>query len=236
MRKYGVDNFHIEIIKQCPREELNYYEKYYIEKYNTFAPNGYNATLGGDGTLRYDYKQLVEDYYSLGENITKVCEKNNCTYQTVRNALREYNITPHSTYAHLQTPVYECDKDNNIIKEFSTVDGIIECYPELNLTRKGIDNFLSSVMANRGKTYYGHYFCRKSDYDIYKKESHKDNRLKSVKCVELNMFFKSFMEAARYLKEINPDLKSDEKGMSSNIQRAIKRNIKAYGYTWERLN
>jgi len=47
--------------------------------------------------------------------------------------------------------VYECDKDNNIIKEFSTVDGIIECYPELNLTRKGIDNFLSSVMANRGK-------------------------------------------------------------------------------------
>jgi len=50
------------------------------------------------------------------------------------------------------------------------------------------------------------------------------------------MFFKSFMEAARYLKEINPDLKSDEKGMSSNIQRAIKRNIKAYGYTWERLN
>lgn len=75
MRKYGIDNFHIVVVEECPQTELNDKEKYYIKKYNTYVPNGYNATLGGDGVIKYSYEQLVKDYYELDENITKVCEK-----------------------------------------------------------------------------------------------------------------------------------------------------------------
>lgn len=52
IRKYGVDAFKIEVIDECSNfEELKELEKYYIDKYNTLAPNGYNMTMGGDGAL-----------------------------------------------------------------------------------------------------------------------------------------------------------------------------------------
>jgi group I intron endonuclease len=50
IRKYGWNNFTHSIIETCKnRNELNQKEVYYIRKYDTFIPNGYNMTLGGDG-------------------------------------------------------------------------------------------------------------------------------------------------------------------------------------------
>lgn len=48
-KKYGIEAFDFEILKECEDEELNYWEKYYIEKLNTKVPNGYNMTDGGEG-------------------------------------------------------------------------------------------------------------------------------------------------------------------------------------------
>ena len=57
--KYGWDSFthDILLVIECKTEEelvfwLNQWEMYYIEKYDSFH-NGYNSTLGGDGTLGY---------------------------------------------------------------------------------------------------------------------------------------------------------------------------------------
>lgn len=53
-RKYGIDNFKFEIIEECLEEELNDKEIYYIELYTSFIgfkdSNGYNQTLGGEGS------------------------------------------------------------------------------------------------------------------------------------------------------------------------------------------
>lgn len=53
-RKYGVDNFKFEIIEECLKEELNDKEIYYIQLYRSYInfedSNGYNQTLGGDGS------------------------------------------------------------------------------------------------------------------------------------------------------------------------------------------
>lgn len=46
LRKYGWDNFEIIILEECPEEELDKKEIYYIGMYNTFQ-NGYNSTEGG---------------------------------------------------------------------------------------------------------------------------------------------------------------------------------------------
>lgn len=48
--KYGVDSFKFEILKECDDSEGDFYEKYYIKKYNTRYPNGYNMSDGGKGT------------------------------------------------------------------------------------------------------------------------------------------------------------------------------------------
>lgn len=46
-RKYGWDSFDFEIIEECSILELDEKERYYIEKYNTISPNGYNLLIGG---------------------------------------------------------------------------------------------------------------------------------------------------------------------------------------------
>ena len=46
--KYGINNFKCEVLTECPDDELNENEAFFIRKYNTLTPNGYNLTTGGD--------------------------------------------------------------------------------------------------------------------------------------------------------------------------------------------
>ena len=62
MNKYGIENFIVEELLQCDELELNSYEILFIEKYNTYGKSGYNATKGGDGSLLFDYKKILESY------------------------------------------------------------------------------------------------------------------------------------------------------------------------------
>jgi group I intron endonuclease len=47
IRKYGVDNFEITKLCDCLIEDMNEHEIYYIYKYNSLIPNGYNLNTGG---------------------------------------------------------------------------------------------------------------------------------------------------------------------------------------------
>ena len=50
IKKYGIENFIKELVDSAQTlEELNEKEIYYIEKFNSRRPNGYNLTSGGDG-------------------------------------------------------------------------------------------------------------------------------------------------------------------------------------------
>ena len=47
--KYGKENFQYSILTHCKREELNYWESFYIKRLKTTDRKyGYNATSGGD--------------------------------------------------------------------------------------------------------------------------------------------------------------------------------------------
>jgi group I intron endonuclease len=47
--KHGHENFTIEVVEECTCEELDEREKYYIAKFNSLNPNGYNVRAGGSG-------------------------------------------------------------------------------------------------------------------------------------------------------------------------------------------
>ncbi len=47
IREYGVENFYIEILEECTKEELNDREIFWINKLNTFY-DGYNNDFGAD--------------------------------------------------------------------------------------------------------------------------------------------------------------------------------------------
>lgn len=52
IKKYGKNNFRYGVIKSCSsKEELDYWEKFYIAALRSKCPTGYNRTDGGDGVV-----------------------------------------------------------------------------------------------------------------------------------------------------------------------------------------
>ena len=45
MQEYGVWNFAFEVLEECPRDQLNEKEKYYIDLYNSYE-FGFNSNRG----------------------------------------------------------------------------------------------------------------------------------------------------------------------------------------------
>lgn len=62
IRKYGWENVQWEIIENNISDIniLNEREQFNILKYDTFMPNGYNMTLGGDGSLGKQVSQITK--------------------------------------------------------------------------------------------------------------------------------------------------------------------------------
>lgn len=74
MRKYGIENFHIEQIEEVANDQLNEREKYWISYYNTYF-DGYNSTLGGDGSLEQLVTiQEIEGLWQQGYGISEIAE------------------------------------------------------------------------------------------------------------------------------------------------------------------
>ena len=46
-RKYGIENFTLEVLEECKIEELDNKERYWIKELNSLEPNGYNILVGG---------------------------------------------------------------------------------------------------------------------------------------------------------------------------------------------
>lgn len=83
-KKYGFENWTLKIIEECDdQEKLDKLETYYINHYNTKAPNGYNLTDGGcSGNLGYHHtdetKKIISDKNKIsmkGRSFTEEAKK-----------------------------------------------------------------------------------------------------------------------------------------------------------------
>jgi len=68
IRKYGVENFVVELIEYCEINDADKRETYYIKEFNSLYPNGYNLKNGGNVFTHSDEskKRLsngVSNYY-----------------------------------------------------------------------------------------------------------------------------------------------------------------------------
>lgn len=90
MRKYGVEHFFIEEIEECPSEVLSDRERYWIDYYDSYN-NGYNMTVGGDGNLLYNYKEVANKYLEL-KSEKETMAYFGCSFAVVQKACKEYNI------------------------------------------------------------------------------------------------------------------------------------------------
>jgi len=76
IKKYGIDNFIIEKIHQCSLDKTDYWEDFYIKKFNSLVPNGYNMREGGmTGSpceeLKIHFSKKTKEYYMKKENKLK---------------------------------------------------------------------------------------------------------------------------------------------------------------------
>lgn len=77
IQKYGEKSFSIELIEEVESAERAYeLEIFYIQKYNTKIPNGYNLTDGGDGIFGWEaseeYRQECSERVKLLHREKKV--------------------------------------------------------------------------------------------------------------------------------------------------------------------
>ena len=63
MKKYGQDNFTIELIEECDLSVMYETEKKYIESYDSYS-NGLNSTFGGEGCLGYTHSAEIRQKIS----------------------------------------------------------------------------------------------------------------------------------------------------------------------------
>ena len=158
MRKYGIEHFWIEKLEDCADEVINEREKYWIEYYHSFK-DGYNATLGGDGTIYTDYDLVVATYNELGF-INKTAEKLGIDTHTVSNALNAKNILQptHLEIARKATGkiVNQYDLNNNFIQSFPSVKAAAESIGKITSTSNGATSHISDVCRGKRKTAYGY--------------------------------------------------------------------------------
>lgn len=93
IQKYGWENFSYTILHKCDLKDLDYYERYFIKKYDTYK-NGYNLTEGGK-----NYSPLKDNHVRKKASETR-CLRFNSTgfYRVSKTRRKDFKIGYCFTY------------------------------------------------------------------------------------------------------------------------------------------
>lgn len=230
IRKYGVENFSIELIEKCDNKDLNEREKFWIQEYNSYN-NGYNATLGGDGAskLNLDENAICNRYLDV-LSINKVAKEFNCSSRTVEQILKVNDVDILSqkdavTFISGKT-VYQIDiNTREVIDVFSSTAEAAR-----SIGKKGYENSIAKCCNPNmsDKTCFGYGWV----YDInnipdYNKKGYNHKPVYKIN-IETNQIIDSFDSIASAAKSIS---KTASKTMISRCCRGLYKS--AYGFKWE---
>ncbi len=248
IKKYGEDNFLKEIIKTVySKKNANIQEQYYIKHYNSYKPNGYNMTFGGDGgcftnnincVLLNLNGQYIDKFNSIREasSFANICEATarDCVNHKIKRVGKyilikenEYNENNDYKYIRPQSSrkikIVQLDNNGNLIKEFNS---LTEASLELNINRNNItSSIIKKTLCNNFIFMYLEKYIKNGCSKYFKNGRRKYLIVQKKDNIIINKF-KSFVEATYNL------------GLPYNcyktIQGSISKNCNAYGYKWER--
>lgn len=90
--KYGWENISIQTFECNSKQEMDELEQYYIQLYQTYnSMYGYNLTLGGDGTIKYNHQQVI-DLWNSGLSIGQISKQLKCKNNTISLILQSENL------------------------------------------------------------------------------------------------------------------------------------------------
>ena len=94
MNKYGIENFYYQIL-ESQISDYDEREKYWIKKYNSRVPNGYNVAIGGNGTgiginnpralfdSLEDVLAIIDKLQNTNVSMTKISEQIGCAESVI---------------------------------------------------------------------------------------------------------------------------------------------------------
>lgn len=159
IKKYGEQHFSIELVEECDVTILSNREIYWIEEYHSFS-NGYNATLGGDGKVLYDYDLIIE---LLNQKYTTsdICNMVGCCPDLVRDIAKANNIplTIINNFDLTKKSVEQYSKKEEYIQSFESYADAARWLQEQGIVQKnlnGVRGHISEVCHGKRKTAYGY--------------------------------------------------------------------------------
>ena len=166
MRKYGIENFHIELIEETDNPEER--EIYWIAYYKGYE-DGYNATLGGDGKKIFNYMEIAEALEKHPYPVD-IANQFNCSTDTVRNIAKLLNIKVFNKSCEIMKnekskKIYQFSKTNELINSFnSTVEAGQWCFDNKKCIslNSGVRSHIAECANGKRKSAYGYIW----KYDI----------------------------------------------------------------------
>lgn len=206
MRKYGIDNFKIELVEEVAPEQLNEREQFYIRQYESFVSfnKGYNATRGGEGNILLDY-ELIYKLWEEGKSIAEISSITGANRYGIRGVLKvlpTYNETESrirgNTYQHSLRlkPIYQYTPDGNFVAEFASVS---EASAALNIPVKSLFAALTSDITLAGCCQWSYLKQETIAAITYKARKYKQAVLEITATGTVLARYESASEAARIL-------------------------------------
>ena len=156
--KYGIENFSIDLIEEVDIRELSNKEIYWIEYYHTYS-NGYNATLGGDGKILYDY-DLIAQLIQNGLTSKEISKEIGCSLDIIHLVANKYNLSINSVnlFTQKSKKVQQYDKYGILINEFNSYAEAARWLEDNNYVTgnlNGVRSHIGDVCKGKRKTAYG---------------------------------------------------------------------------------
>lgn len=161
IHKYGIENFIIEVLEECPINQLNSREIFYIAKYDSFN-NGYNLTIGGDGNRRLlldDKYDEIKELYLSGFSSNKIAELYEVDKASIVKILKQLNVKIRSNKLNINNQeLQELIADYNSGCSLRSLAKRYDCSPlglKEYLIKKGVDirikySILNDLKAQEG--------------------------------------------------------------------------------------
>lgn len=139
MRKDGIENFKVSLICRCLCDEMDNLEQFYIEKYNTLYPDGYNLTIGGKNCIYvpHDIEESTGFKYTHERRETQTEE----TKKKISIAIKK----------HLNTDTSKKRLTDNAIDQH--MENRLELFKGIKIKPDNIDKYVHTKQ-NYGKTRY----------------------------------------------------------------------------------
>ena len=172
-RKYGVDNFSLEVIDKVDNTLLNEKEREYIALYNSYE-KGYNMTPGGeskaeDFPLSAEEKEVISKLFEDGVAIKKIAEQTSHHYRKIKRTLIEelgYSETDienrylASKGKATRSAVYALDTNKEVVSSYSSIK---EASQFLGISTA----WLSKIVNSQQKFYKDKYWVKKMDLEKF---------------------------------------------------------------------